>query len=199
MADAFTLPKLPFEENALEPVISAKTLSFHYGKHHQGYVNKLNAAVPGTPFADMSLEDVVRESAGKASTAAIFNNAAQVWNHSFYWNSIAPGGGAPSGKLKDAIDAFGGLDKLKSEFAEAAKTQFGSGWAWIVAEQGKIGVLKTPNAENPLAKGINALLTVDVWEHAYYLDYQNKRADYVAAILDKLLNWDFAAENFAKG
>lgn len=196
MADAFTLPPLPFEENALEPVISAKTLSFHYGKHHQAYVTNLNKLAAGSEFEGQSLEAVIRNSHGK--NPGVFNNAAQVWNHSFYWNSLKPGGAAPSGKLKDAIDAYGGLDKLKTDFGEAAKTQFGSGWAWVVAKGGKIDVAKTGNAENPLLQGTVPLLTIDVWEHAYYLDYQNKRPDHVAAVIDKLLNWDFAAENFAR-
>jgi Fe-Mn family superoxide dismutase len=198
MADPFTLPPLPFDKNALEPVISPRTLEYHYGKHHRGYVDKLNKLVPGSPFADMGLEDVVRESAGKAANAAVFNNAAQVWNHTFYWNSLAPKPSAPSGKLAQAIEAYGGLDKLKTDLAAAATAQFGSGWAWLVAEGGKLTVHKTANAETPTVRGTACLLTIDVWEHAYYLDYQNKRADYVAAVMDKLLNWDFAAENFEK-
>ena len=196
MADAFTLPPLPFADTALNPVISANTLSFHYGKHHAAYVTNLNKMAAGTEFADLDLEAVIRKSHG--SNPGIFNNAAQVWNHTFYWNSLKPGGSAPSGKLKAAIEAYGGLDKLKADFGDAAKTQFGSGWAWIAAKGGKIEVLKTPNAENPMVAGATALLTVDVWEHAYYLDWQNRRPDYVAAVIDKLLNWDFAAENFAK-
>jgi len=198
MADAFTLPPLPFEEAALEPVISARTLGFHYGKHHKAYVDNLNKLVPGTAFADMSLEEVVREAQGKAATAGIFNNAAQVWNHSFYWNSLSPKSSAPSGKLAAAIEAFGGLAKLKTDLADAAKTQFGSGWAWLVADAGKLAIHKTANADTPMARGTHCLLTIDVWEHAYYLDYQNRRPDYVGAVVDKLLNWDFAAENFAK-
>ena len=197
MADAFTLPPLPFEDNALEPVISAKTLSFHYGKHHQAYVTNLNKLVPGTEFEGLDLEAVIKKSQGK--NAGVFNNAAQIWNHTFYWNSLSAKGGAPSGKLAQAIEEFGGLDKLKAEFGDAAKTQFGSGWAWLVSEAGKLKIVKTSNAETPVASGINCLLTIDVWEHAYYLDYQNKRPDYVGAVLDKLLNWEFAAENFAKG
>jgi Fe-Mn family superoxide dismutase len=195
MADAFTLPKLPFQENALEPVISAQTLSFHYGKHHAAYVANLNKLAEGTKFADMDLETVVRESHNQ--NPGIFNNAAQVWNHTFYWNCLKPGTGAPSGKLKAAIEAYGGLDKLKTDLGEAAKTQFGSGWAWLVAKGGKLEVAKTGNAENPLVQGTTPLLTIDVWEHAYYLDYQNRRPDHVTAVIDKLLNWDFAAENFA--
>lgn len=199
MADAFTLPPLPFSDTALEPVISAHTLSFHYGKHHKAYVDNLNKLVPGTAFADMKLEEVVRESAGKAANAGIFNNAAQIWNHTFYWHSLSPKGGAPSGKLADAVTAYGGLDKLKADLGDAAKTQFGSGWAWLVSEKGKLAVQKTGNADTPMAHGANCLLTIDVWEHAYYLDYQNRRPDYVGAVIDKLLNWNFAAENFAKG
>lgn len=197
MANIFKLPPLPYDKNALEPAISARTLSFHHGKHHKTYVETLNKLIEGTKFADMDdLETVVRESHGRDEK--IFNNAAQAWNHAFYWQSLSTKGGSPSGKLKHAVEAFGGLDKLKSEFIEAAKTQFGSGWAWIVAEKGKLKVLKTANAENPLSQGGHALLAIDVWEHAYYLDYQNKRPDYVAAVVDKLLNWDFAAENFER-
>ncbi len=196
MADPFTLPPLPYDQKALEPVISSNTLGFHYGKHHQAYVTNLNKLVQGSEFESMGLEDVIRKSHGK--NAGIFNNAAQIWNHTFYWHSLKAGGSQPGGKLKEAIEAFGGLEKLKADFAEAAKTQFGSGWAWIAARGGKLEVLKTGNAETPLVGGATALLTIDVWEHAYYLDYQNRRPDYVSAVIDKLLNWDFAAENLAK-
>ncbi len=197
MADAFTLPKLPYEENALEPVISARTMSFHYGKHHQAYVTNLNKFAAGTEYASGDLEDIIRRS---VSNPRIFNNAAQIWNHTFFWNSLSPkGGGKPSGKLAAAVDEYGGLDKLKADLAEAAKGQFGSGWAWIVSEGGKISVMKTANADNPLTKKLNPILTIDVWEHAYYLDYQNRRPDFVDAVIGKLLNWDFAAENYAKG
>ena len=197
MADAFTLPPLPFADNALEPVISAQTLSFHYGKHHKAYVDNLNKLVPGSEFEGMDLETVIRKSQGR--NAGIFNNAAQIWNHTFYWNSLSPKTSAPSGKLRDAVDAYGGLDKLKADLGDAARTQFGSGWAWLVSEAGALKVVKTGNAETPMANGVNCLLTIDVWEHAYYLDFQNRRPDYVGAVLDKLLNWDFAAENFARG
>ena len=196
MADPFTLPPLPFADSALAPVISANTLGFHYGKHHKAYVDNLNKLVAGTDFADMDLETVVKKA---GSNAGVFNNAAQIWNHTFYWHSIAPGGGAPSGKLAAAIDAYGGLDKLKADLGDAAKTQFGSGWAWLVSEKGKLAIQKTGNADTPMARGVKCLLTIDVWEHAYYLDYQNRRPDYVGAVIDKLLNWNFAAENFAKG
>jgi Fe-Mn family superoxide dismutase len=194
MADPFSLPPLPFADNALEPVISANTLGFHYGKHHAAYVANLNKLVAGTEFAGMDLETVVKKAGGNPG---IFNNAAQIWNHTFYWNSLSPKGGAPSGKLAGAVDAYGGLDKLKADLGDAAKTQFGSGWAWLVSENGKLAVQKTGNADTPMARGVKCLLTIDVWEHAYYLDYQNRRPDYVGAVIDKLLNWNFAAENFA--
>ena len=196
MADPFTLPPLPFADTALAPVISANTLGFHYGKHHKAYVDNLNKLAAGTDFADMDLETVVKKAGGNAG---VFNNAAQIWNHTFYWHSLSPKGGAPSGKLADAIGAYGGLDKLKADLGDAAKTQFGSGWAWLVSENGKLAVQKTGNADTPMARGLKCLLTIDVWEHAYYLDYQNRRPDYVAAVIDKLLNWAFAGENFAKG
>ena len=191
------LPPLPYAENALDPVISAKTIGFHYGKHHQGYVDTLNKLIAGTELADLSLEKLIAETAGKADKAAIFNNAAQAWNHTFYWRSLRPkGGGEPPAALKQLIEAsFGTLDACKKELATAATTQFGSGWAWLVLDAGKLKVVKTGNAETPLTKGVKPLLTIDVWEHAYYLDYQNRRADYVNAVLDKLINWGFAADN----
>ena len=194
----FKLPPLPYAENALEPVISARTIGFHYGKHHQGYVNNLNKLVTGTPLADQPLEAVVKATANPDQTA-IFNNAAQVWNHTFYWNSLKPkGGGKPTGTLAEMIDkSFGGFEQFKAEFAKAATGQFGSGWAWLVKDGDKLAVVKTGNADNPLVHGQKPLLTVDVWEHAYYLDYQNRRADYVTAVLDGLINWDFAAQNLA--
>jgi len=194
----FKLPPLPYAENALEPVISARTIGFHYGKHHQGYVNNLNKLVTGTPLADQPLEAVVKATANPDQTA-IFNNAAQVWNHTFYWNSLKPkGGGKPTGALAEMIDkSFGGFEQFKAEFAKAATGQFGSGWAWLVKDGDKLAVVKTGNADNPLVHGQKPLLTVDVWEHAYYLDYQNRRADYVTAVLDGLINWDFAAQNLA--
>jgi Fe-Mn family superoxide dismutase len=194
----FTLAPLPWDEAALEPVISAKTLSFHYGKHHKAYVDTLNTLVPGTRFEDMKLEEIVQATAGKegADEKKIFNNAGQVWNHDFYWRSLAPKSGKPGAKLAQAIERdFQSTDKLIAALAEAGKTQFGSGWAWLVSENGKLSVEKTSNAETPMAKGVNCLLTVDVWEHAYYLDYQNARPKYLEEVLGKILNWEFAAKN----
>jgi Fe-Mn family superoxide dismutase len=194
------LPPLPYADNALDPVISANTLGFHYGKHHKGYVDTLNKLIAGTELAGLSLEQLINETAGKADKVAIFNNAAQTWNHTFYWRSLRPkGGGEPPAALKQKIEtSFGNLDACKKELVAAATTQFGSGWAWLVLEGDKLKVVKTGNAETPLTKGAKPLLTVDVWEHAYYLDYQNRRADYVNAVLDKLINWDFAAENLGQ-
>ncbi|MEM6850461.1 MAG: superoxide dismutase [Pseudomonadota bacterium] len=190
---AITLPPLPYAENALEPHISANTLSFHYGKHHQTYVTNLNKMIDGTAHANASLEEIVTNSDG-----GVFNNAAQVWNHTFYWNSMKPGGGgAPTGDVAKLIDdAFGGYDGFKEAFATAGAGQFGSGWAWLVAKGGKVEIAKTPNAETPLTdKAATPLITMDVWEHAYYLDYQNRRPAYMDAFLDHLVNWDFANEN----
>jgi superoxide dismutase, Fe-Mn family len=198
---SFSLPALPYADTALEPTISASTLSFHYGKHHKAYVDNLNKLADGKDWAGKSLEDVIHMSAGKADMVGVFNNSAQIWNHTFYWNCLKPnGGGAPTGKLAAMIDAaFGSYDNFKKEFANAAMTQFGSGWAWLVAEGDKVKLVKTGNAETPLTNpAVKPLLTIDVWEHAYYVDYQNRRADYVAAVIDKLLNWDFAAANLAK-
>jgi Fe-Mn family superoxide dismutase len=194
---AIALPPLPWAENALDPVISANTISFHYGKHHKTYVDNINKMIVGTEFAELPLEKIISASAGKADKAGIFNNAAQTWNHTFYWHSLSPkGGGEPPAALKEKIDAsFGSVADLKKELSAAAVSQFGSGWAWLVADAGKLKIVKTGNAETPLTQGVKPLLTVDVWEHAYYLDYQNKRADYVNAVLDKLINWEFAAEN----
>lgn len=196
---AFELPPLPYAKDALAPHISAQTLEFHHGKHHQAYVTNLNNLVKDTPFAQNSLDDIIRATAKDESRIGIFNNAAQVWNHTFFWHSMKPqGGGAPSGDLASAIDgAFGSLDKFKEEFKQAAVTQFGSGWAWLVVDGGKLKVTKTPNAVSPLSQGQTALLTVDVWEHAYYLDYQNRRPDFVQAFLDNLVNWEFVAQNLA--
>lgn len=193
----FTLPPLPYAQNALEPHISANTLSFHYGKHHQAYVTNLNNLVKDTPLASASLEEVIMASAKDPAKAGIFNNAAQVWNHTFYWNSMKPnGGGAPKGELAKKIDKdFGSLDKFKEAFKQAGATQFGSGWAWLVLDGGTLKVTKTGNADLPMAHGQKALLTMDVWEHAYYLDYQNRRPDYISTFLDKLVNWDFAEKN----
>lgn len=190
------LPPLPYAENALDPVISASTIGFHYGKHHKGYVDTLNKLVADTELANLPLEKLITETAGKADKVAIFNNAAQTWNHSFYWRSLRPKGGEPTGALKQRIDAsFGNLDACKKELAAAATSQFGSGWAWLVLDADKLKVVKTGNAETPLTAGVKPLLTIDVWEHAYYLDYQNRRADYVKAVLDKLINWSFATDN----
>ena len=194
----FTLPELPYATNALEPHITANTFSFHYAKHHQAYVTNLNNLVKDTPLASATLEEVIKASAGDASKAGIFNNAAQVWNHTFYWHSMKPnGGGAPKGKLAAQIDKdFGSLDAFKEAFKQAATTQFGSGWAWLVVEGDKLKVTKTGNADLPMVHGQKALLTIDVWEHAYYLDFQNRRPDYITTFLDKLVNWDFAEKNF---
>ncbi len=197
---AIELPPLPYDAKALEPHISANTLSFHHGKHHAAYVNNYNNLTKDTPYASKSLEEVVKEVAGDAAKVGIFNNGAQVWNHSFFWNCLKhDGGGKPSGALAAKIDAdIGGFDKFVEEFKTAATTQFGSGWAWLVLDGGKLKVTKTANADTPLAHGQTALFTVDVWEHAYYLDYQNRRPDFVAAVLQHLANWEFAAQNLAK-
>lgn len=199
MSAPFSLPPLPYADNALEPLISANTLSFHYGKHHKAYVDNLNKLVEGKDLAQLSLEDIIKKSAGDAALVGVFNNAAQIWNHTFYWNSLKPnGGGKPTGAIAAAIDKdLGGYDKFKADFANAAVTQFGSGWAWLVSDAGVLKIVKTANAEVPFTKGQKPLLTIDVWEHAYYLDYQNLRAKYVETLIDKLLNWDFANANFA--
>jgi superoxide dismutase, Fe-Mn family len=196
---AFQLPPLPYDKNALEPHISAKTLEFHHGKHHNAYVTKLNELVKDTAYASQDLETIIQGTFGDASKSGIFNNAAQVWNHTFFWSCMkSAGGGTPTGDVASAIDAsFGSLDKFKEEFKDACVTQFGSGWGWLVVDNGKIAVMKTPNAENPMAHNKTALLTCDVWEHAYYLDYQNRRPDFVEAFMDNLINWDFVAQNLA--
>jgi superoxide dismutase, Fe-Mn family len=191
------LPPLPYAQNALDPVISANTIGFHYGKHHQGYVDTLNKLIAGTELAALSLEKIIAETAGRPDKVAIFNNAAQSWNHTFYWRSLRPrGGGDPPAAMKQKIEAsFGSLAACQKELATAAAARFGSGWAWLVLDAGKLKVITTGNAETPLTKGLKPLLTIDVWEHAYYLDYQNRRADYVKAVLDKSINWGFAVEN----
>jgi len=196
---AFELPPLPYDKSALEPHYSAETLDFHHGKHHNTYVVNLNKLLEGSDLAGKSLEEIVKATAGDASKAGFFNNAAQIWNHSFFWSSMRPGGGGgPSGALAAAIDRdFGSLDELKKAFAQAGATQFGSGWAWLVNDGGTLKVTKTPNAETPLTTGATPLLTADVWEHAYYIDYRNRRPDYLSAFLDHLINWDFAAKNLA--
>ena len=196
----FTLPPLPYPDNALDPVISANTLSFHYGKHHKAYVDNLNNLAKGTEYESAPLEKVIRDTAGKADKVGLFNNSAQVWNHTFYWSSIKPkGGGQPTGDLLAAINRdFGSFDKFKEEFANAGATQFGSGWAWLVLQNGKLAVTKTPNADLPMKHGQKALLTMDVWEHAYYIDYRNARPKYIEVFLNSLANWDFALENLKK-
>ncbi len=197
---AFELPPLPYAPNALEPYMTEKTFSFHHAKHHNAYVVNLNNLVKDTAMASQSLEELIALSAGDAGKAGIFNNAAQVWNHTFFWHCMKPqGGGKPTGALADAIDqAFGSLDAFKEQFKQAAVTQFGSGWAWLVVEGGTLKITKTGNADLPMAHGQTALMTVDVWEHAYYIDYQNRRPDFVQAFLDHLVNWDFVADNFKK-
>ena len=196
---AFELPALPYAGDALSPHISAETLSFHHGKHHNAYVTNLNNLAKGTEYESMSLEDVVRATAGKADKAGVFNNAAQVWNHTFYWHSMKPGGGGkPTGAIAAKIDAdFGSYDKFVEAFSQAGATQFGSGWAWLVLDGGKLKVTKTPNAETPLSTSAVPLLTMDVWEHAYYVDFRNRRPDYIKVFLEHLVNWDFANANLA--
>lgn len=198
---AFSLPPLPFDSKALEPHISANTLSFHHGKHHNAYVVNLNNLLEGKEQAALSLEDVIVWSSQDASRAGIFNNAAQVWNHTFYWHSMKPqGGGKPKGVLAEQIDRdFGSYEDFVTQFKQAAATQFGSGWAWLIWDGKKLSVSKTGNADLPMIHGQKAILTCDVWEHAYYLDYQNRRPDYVSVFLEHLVNWDFALANFTGG
>ena len=193
---AFTLPPLPYDKSALAPHISAETLEFHYGKHHKTYVDTLNKLTEGKPEAEKSLEEIIKSSEGP-----LFNNAAQVWNHTFYWSSMKPnGGGQPTGDLLAAINRdLGSVEKFAEQFTQAGATQFGSGWAWLVLENGKLAVTKTPNADLPMKHGQKALLTMDVWEHAYYIDYRNARPKYMETFLKSLINWDFALENLKKG
>jgi len=197
---AFELPPLPYPKNALAPHMSEQTFDFHHGRHHQAYVTNLNNLIKDSPLERQSLEDLIKGSYKDTTKTGVFNNAAQVWNHTFFWSSMKPhGGGAPSGNLAAAITRdCGGLDKFKEQFKATAVGQFGSGWAWLVADKGQLKIVGTPNAVTPLAEGQTALLTCDVWEHAYYLDYQNRRPDFVQAFLDHLANWDFAAQNLAK-
>jgi Fe-Mn family superoxide dismutase len=194
---AFELPALPYAADALQPHVSKQTFEFHHGKHHNAYVTALNNLVKGTPNEGKSLEALIQEAAGKPDQMPLFNNAGQHWNHSFFWKCMKPqGGGAPTGDVAGAIErGFGTLDKFKEAFKQAGVTQFGSGWAWLVADKGEIKITKTPNADLPLAHGQTALLTCDVWEHAYYLDYQNRRPDFLQTFLDHLVNWDFVAQN----
>ena len=193
---AFELAPLPYAEDALEPVISARTMQFHHGKHHKRYVDTLNELIAGTPLEKADLTDIIQEAAKDKEKQKIFNNAGQVWNHDFFWKCMKPGGGgAPTGDLARRIDQdFGGFDQFKKEFATVANNHFGSGWAWLVLDNGKLKAISTPNAVPPMVQGQKALLTGDVWEHAYYLDYQNRRPDFVQAFLDKLVNWDFVAQ-----
>ncbi|MFA6107788.1 MAG: superoxide dismutase [Candidatus Latescibacterota bacterium] len=192
---AIELPALPYAEDALEPHYSARTISFHHGKHHAAYVTNLNKLITGTGLEAKSLEEIIKPAAGDPGKAGIFNNAAQIWNHTFFWHSMKKGGGGkPTGTLAARIDAaFGGFDKFAEQFKTAAATRFGSGWAWLVLDQGQLKVTSTANAETPITGDAVPLLTVDVWEHAYYLDYQNRRPDFVQAFLDHLVNWDYAA------
>jgi len=194
---AINLPDLPYAKDALAPHISANTLEFHYGKHHKTYVDNINKLISGTDLEGKALEEIIKIAAKDPAKAGIFNNAAQVWNHTFYWNCLKPqGGGAPTGAIAAKINAaFGSYDKLVEELKNAGVTQFGSGWAWLVLDGNELKVTKTPNADTPLAHGQKALLTIDVWEHAYYLDYQNRRPDYLAAVIQNLINWDFVNAN----
>jgi Fe-Mn family superoxide dismutase len=194
---SFELPSLPYEKDALEPHVSSETLEYHHGKHHQGYVNKTNTLTEGTAWEGKPLEEIIRG----AEPGGLFNNAAQVWNHTFYWHSMKPGGGGgPQGDLADAIGkAFGGGDGFKKAFVDAAVGRFGSGWAWLVLNQNKeLEIVHTLNADNPLRSGQIPLLTIDVWEHAYYIDYRNLRKKYAETFVDSLVNWDFATENFKR-
>lgn len=196
-----TIPGLPFTKDALEPYISSKTLDFHYGKHHNAYVVNTNKLLENHALKDKTLEEIIESTAGDSSQAGLFNNAAQVWNHTFYWNSIKPkGGGQPTGKIADRINKdLGGYDKFVASFQTAGVGQFGSGWAWLVVNKnGKLEVTKTANADTPLAHGLKPVLTMDVWEHAYYLDYQNRRPDYVKSFMENLINWDFANSNISR-
>lgn len=190
---AVTLPKLPFDNGALAPHISERTIEFHYGKHHKTYVEKTNSLIEGTDLAGQDLETIIKKTSNDASRSGIFNNAAQAWNHAFYWNCLKPGGGgAPSGAIAQKIvSAFKSYDKFTEQFKNAGVTQFGSGWAWLVLKDNNVEIMKTSNADTPIAHGLKPLLTADVWEHAYYLDYQNRRPDYLTAFVQHLINWDF--------
>ncbi len=194
-ATPFALPPLPYSEDALEPVISARTVAIHHGKHHKTYVDTLNELVAGTPFESQSLEAIIKATAGKHDQAKIFHNAAQAWNHAFYWRCLKPsGGGLPGGVFGERLaSAFGSYDQFRKDFSEAAVEQFGSGWAWLVDEGGKLKIVATSDADVPFVNGQTPILTIDVWEHAYYLDYQNRRVDHVNAVIDRLLDWQFAA------
>jgi len=192
-----TLPGLPYEKDALEPHINSRTLDFHHGKHHNAYVTNLNKLIEGTDLASETIEDIINKTVNDDDKAGIFNNAAQVWNHTFYWKSMKPnGGGLPTGNIANKIDAdFGGYANFIEQLKNAGLTQFGSGWAWLVMKNSKLEMMKTSNADTPIAHGVKPLLTVDVWEHAYYLDYQNKRGDYLDAFIKNLINWDSVNSN----
>jgi superoxide dismutase, Fe-Mn family len=196
---AIELPKLPYALDALEPHISKRTLEFHHGKHHKAYVDKTNELIANTDLANKSLEEIVRAAAGQKDKATLFNNAGQAWNHNFLWNSMSPKGGKPTGALAEGIEKdLGGFATFAENFKKAAVGQFGSGWAWLTFANGKLEISATGNADTPLVHGKTPLLTLDVWEHAYYLDYQNRRPDYVSTFLEKIVNWDFAASNLQK-
>ena len=192
-----TLPNLPFAIDALEPHISARTFEFHHGKHHKAYVDNTNKLIEGTALADHGLEEIIKSAAADAAKKGLFNNAAQVWNHSFFWKCLKPnGGGRPTGKIAAQIDKeLGGYEKFAADFKNAGVTQFGSGWAWLCLKDGKLAIVQSANAETPITSGSTPLLVVDVWEHAYYLDYQNRRPDFLQAFLDHLINWDFVNSN----
>jgi Fe-Mn family superoxide dismutase len=196
----FQLPALPWQENALEPVISARTIGLHYGKHHATYVKKLNELVAGTRYAELPLEQVIASTVGNADTQKIFNNAAQTWNHTFFWNCLRPqGGGEPPRAIGGLLEqSFGGIPQFREKFAQTAVDCFGSGWAWLVARGNKLEILATSNANTPITMGATPLLTIDVWEHAYYVDYENRRPEFVNAVIDKLLNWEFAQQQLEK-
>jgi superoxide dismutase, Fe-Mn family len=195
----FSLPPLPYDENALEPIISKQTMGFHHGKHHATYVKKLNELVAGTPLADRTLDDIVKSTYLDASRKKIFNNAAQDWNHTFFWACLTPKSGKPEGGLAAAIENdLGGYEKFKEEFIKAGAEHFGSGWVWLVSDKGKLAIEATPDAVTPMAQGKTCILTIDLWEHAYYLDYQNKKEDFLKQVSEKLLNWDFARQNFER-
>ena len=195
----YALPKLPWDEAALDPVISARTISFHYGKHHKAYIDKTNELVAGTKMAGMPLDELVR-AADREKNQKLFNNAAQAWNHTFFWSCLRPGGGKPAGEIASRIDSeLGGYEKFAESFAKTAVETFGSGWAWLVDRGGRLEIISTSNAATPITTDATPLLTLDVWEHAYYLDYQNRRPDFAKAVIEKLLNWEFAAQNLASG
>jgi Fe-Mn family superoxide dismutase len=195
----FSLPPLPYDESALEPTISKRTMGFHYGKHHATYVKKLNELVAGTPFADQKLDDIIKTTYLDAGKTKIFNNAAQAWNHTFFWACLSPKGEAPKGQLATALERdLGGYEKFKKDFVKAGTEHFGSGWVWLVSDKGKLTIETGHDAVTPLAQGKTCVLTIDLWEHAYYLDYQNNRESFLKQVSEKLLNWDFARQNFER-